>query len=91
MEIQISRDLNSVSTGVHAIVSKGSSARIFRVKQPKMKTLSFFETSVTIYKLTRCDIPEDLGFGKQRCRTLQSVLVLKYYRICSYWSVTTTL
>jgi len=91
MEIQVSRDLNSLSTGVHTIVSKGSSALIFRINQPKMKELSFFETLVTIYKLTRCVIPEDLGFGQQRCITLKSLLVLKYYRICSYWSVTTTL
>jgi len=91
MEIQVSRDLNSVSTGVHTIVSNGSTALIFRVQLPKIKELSFFETLVTIYKLTQCDIPEDLGFGQQRCITLKSVLVLKYYRICSYWSVTTTL
>ena len=84
MEIQVSRDLNSVSTGVHTIVSKNSSALIFRVKQPKMKELSFFETFVTIYKLTRCDIPDDLGFGQQLCITLKSLLVLKCYRICSY-------
>jgi hypothetical protein len=91
MEIQVSRDLNSVSTGVHTSVSKGSSVLTFRVKQPKMKALPFFETSVTIYKLTRCDILEDLGFGQQRWGTLKSLLVLKYYRICSYWNVTTTL
>jgi hypothetical protein len=91
MEIQVSRDLNSVSTGVHTIVLKGSSALTFRVKQPKMKALPFFETSVTIYKLTRCDILEDLGFGQQRWGTIQFLLVLEYRSICSYWNVTTAL
>ena len=70
MEIQVSRDLNSVSTGVHTIVSN-SSILTFRVKQPKMKALPFFETSVTIYNLPWCDIPEDLGFGQQRWGTIK--------------------
>ena len=38
----------------------------------KMKAVRIFETSVTAYQLSRCNIPEDLRLQQHRCENLKS-------------------
>jgi hypothetical protein len=38
----------------------------------EVKALQFFETSLTSYKSTRCNIPEDFNLQQHRCENLKA-------------------
>jgi len=59
-----------VSTGKFTDVSDKRSAFIFK-EYLKMKAIIPFETSVTLYQWTRCNIPEDFNLQQHGSKNLK--------------------